>query len=94
MLNVRLIRVRGRVVGYAVFGVLTILYVLILVHKFQGDADEIDVPVKCYQGEEELEHFERLAVRLRDSFETLKVTHFLCYNSLWGALKSGLLHFE
>lgn len=97
MWQVRAIRYRRhkRMLGYVLFVLIVCLYTIVLWHKLGGSAEDRDSPIKCYQGEEELVWFEQLAIRTKDSLETLKVTHFLCYDSLWGALKhSGPLPWQ
>ena len=75
-----------------------ILLALFLLSKLSGDAIENDEEwykhpnayfneLTCEQDEFTMRLFGELAERMSASLDKLNITYFLCYGSLWGALK-------
>ncbi|XP_035219499.1 uncharacterized protein LOC118192611 [Stegodyphus dumicola] len=62
------------------------LAVLCVAHYIFWSADEDDIP-ECFLPEDDLRKVEKLLIAIHDPLKALNLTYFLCYNSLWGALK-------
>ncbi len=80
-----MIRIRRKLLGYVLSGIVLLLYVTVLYKKINNGSDEEDYPIKCFQGVEDLTQFEvsiesiLLITRiffLPDSFINLR--HFVC----------------
>lgn len=71
--------------------VVVLLYIVLTVllndQRIHNNRDWYELPAECSLSEERRHDMIELAFRMHDSLKKLNVSHFLCYGTLWGALR-------
>lgn len=80
-------RSKHRTVAYFLIGLLCI-YLIYLIYNLNNDLEEETAITSCHPTPNTLEELKELAIKLRDLLDSLDLKYFLCYHTLYGAIKN------
>lgn len=84
-MGIKLILGRKKRILGAILIVALIYLLLMLMSSVTGDVKKL--PLVCNHGPEVQDKLRDLLIRTKESLDSLALTYFLCYHSLWGVLK-------
>lgn len=79
---------RNRSLVYLLLGVLCV-YLVYLLYSLNDDLEEESPITSCELKPATVEELKELAIALRDTLTSLNLKYFLCYQTLYGAIKNN-----
>jgi len=81
-------RSKNRTIIYLIVALLC-FYLIYLIFNLNNDLEEETEITSCHLTSSKLEELKELAITLRDLLDSLNLKYFLCYQTLYGAIKNN-----
>lgn len=65
------------------------IYLVYLIYSFNNDLEEESAITSCELRPQTVDELKELAIALRDTLDSLNLKYFLCYQTLYGAIKNN-----